>query len=244
MADAPLQLELDGATVLEVIAGSGRIEVTADNEPGLVTVEGLQRARRGCQGQIVQRDGRRWVIHPRRSSRSLQVRCPANLNVTLSTRSGRISVQGPLGEVRASTISGRIEAAAVESLSARTRSGRIHVRDCEGRAKLAVMSGRVQVERAGAVELLAMSGRVKLNETAGEVKALAVSGAVQVQTDGGGDVAIATISGNIRVHLPAEIRPCVLAKQMSGKLNIDTPEGDDIRLQLRTVSGNIAVGSA
>ena len=242
-AEEPLRLELQGATVLELITGSGKIEVVADGEPGVVTVEGMRPPRRGSYRRSMRREGKRWIVHPRPGSRSLRAHCPPGMNVTVSTRSGEISLQGPLGEVRAAAGSGRIEAAGVESLEARTRSGRIAVRDCEGRARLGVASGRVLVERAGAVALLAVSGKVQLREIAGKVEACTVSGSVQVQTEGEDDISVITISGNVKIQLPPEVHPRVEAKQMSGKLRNDLPEGEDVRLRLRTVSGNIAIGS-
>ena len=242
--DQLLRLDLQGATVLEVIAGSGTIAVTADSEPGVVVVEGLRPSRRhGGYGRALWREGKRWIIHSHRAG-ALRVRCPAGLNVTLSTRSGGISAQGPLGEVRASASSGQIDIAEVESLNARTRSGHIAVRDCAGDARLSVVSGRVTVERAGAVGLLNVSGHVQLNDIGGKVDAVAVSGTVRVQAHGDGDLSIATISGDIRVDLPGHLRPQVLAQQMSGKLRNDLPAGADLRLRLRSVSGDIAIGSA
>ena len=243
-ADQLLRLDLQGATALEVITGSGEITVTADSDPGVVVVEGLRPSRRhGGYGRALRREGKRWIIHPRRAG-ALRVRCPAGFNVTLSTRSGGISAHGPLGEVRASASSGRIDIAEVESLNARTRSGRIAVRDCAGNARLCVVSGSVTVERAGAVGLLTVSGHVQLNDIDGKVDAVAVSGTVRVQAQGDGDLSIATISGDIRVDLPDHLRPQVLAQQMSGRLRNDLPSGADLRLRLRSVSGDIAIGSA
>ncbi len=243
-ADQLLRLDLQGTTALEVITGSGEITVTADSDPGVVVVEGLRLPRwHGGYGRALRREGKRWIIHPRRTG-ALRVRCPAGFNVTLSTRSGDISVQGPLGEVRASASSGRIDIAEVESLNARTRSGHIAVRDCAGDARLCVVSGRVTVERAGAVGLLNVSGHVQLSDIGGKVDAVAVSGTVRVQAQGDGDLSIATISGNIRVDLPGHLRPQVLAQQMSGKLRNELSAGADLRLRLRSVSGDIAIGSA
>ncbi len=239
-----LRLELAGASVLEVITGSGRVEVTANGEPGVVTVEGLRPPRRGRYRRTVRREGKRWVIQPRRGSRPLIVRCPAGLNVTVGTRSGGISIHGPLGEVRASANSGAIEVEAVASLDARARSGRIEVRDCEGQARLGVVSGRVVVDRAGSVRLLAVSGKVRLREIVGKVEAMAVSGSVDLQSAGDGDISIATISGDIRIELPEQTRPQVHIQQGSGKLRNDLPAGDDVCLRLRAVSGDISVGPA
>lgn len=239
-----LRLDLQGATALDVITGSGTIAVTADSEPGVVVIEGLRPSRRhGGYGRALRREGKRWIIHPRRAG-ALRVRCPAGFNVTLSTRSGDISAQGPLGEVRTSASSGQIDIAEVQSLNARTRSGHITVRDCAGDARLCVVSGGITVERAGAVGLLTVSGHVQLGDIGGKVDAVAVSGTVRVQAHGDGDLSIATISGDIRVGLPGHLRPHVLAQQMSGKLRNDLPAGADLRLRLRSVSGNIAIGSA
>ena len=239
-----LSLELDGASVLELITSSGQIEVTADGEPGFVTVQGLRPPRRGRYRRTVRREGKRWVVQPREGSRSLQVRCPAGLNVTASTRSGSISIQGPLGQVRASTSSGRVDVAEVTSLRARTRSGNIEVHDCEGSVKLGIVSGKILVERAGSVELMGVSGNVELREIAGKIGALMVSGSVRAQSTGAGKIEIASISGDLRVELPAHLRPAVKTRQTSGKLRNDLPFGDDLKVDLSSVSGDIAIGTA
>ncbi len=244
MHDYPLRLALEGATVLELITSSGQVEVTGDGEPGVVIIQGLRPPRRGSYRRTVRREGKRWIVHPRRGSRSLQVRCPAGLNLTVSTRSGRISIQGPLGEVRASASSGRVDVQDVESLRARTRSGRIDVRDCRGSVKLAGVSGSMVVERADSVELMAVSGNVELREIAGKVGALTVSGSLNAQTAGHGDVSVASISGHLRIELPGHLRPYVKTHQMSGELRNDLAAGDDLKLDLSSVSGNIAIGTA
>ena len=239
-----LRLELDGATVLELITSSGQIEVMADGEPGVVIVQGLRPPRRGRYRRTVRREGKRWVVHPREGSRSLQVRCPAGLNLTASTRSGQISIQGPLGEVRASSSSGRIKVEDVDSLRARARSGNIEVHNCRGSVKLGIVSGQIEVERAGSVELVGVSGNVELRQIAGKVGALLVSGSVRAQSNGGGVVEIASISGDLRVELPAHLRPAVKTHQMTGTLRNDLPAGDDLKVDLSSVSGDIAIGTA
>lgn len=239
-----LRLDLDGATVLELITSSGQIEVTADGEPGVAIIHGLRPPRRGGYRRTVRREGKRWIVHPRRGSRSLRVRCPAGMNLTASTRSGQISIQGPLGEVRASSSSGRVEVQDVESLRARSRSGNIEVRDCRGSVKLGIVSGKIVVERAGSVELVGVSGNVELRQIAGKVGALLVSGSVQAQSNGGGVVEIASISGDLRVELPGHLRPAVKTHQMSGTLRNDLPAGDDLKVDLSSVSGDIAIGTA
>ena len=238
-----LRLDLEDASVLEVIVGSGRVDVLADAEPGVVIVNGLRPPRRGGYRRTVRREGKRWIVQPRRGSRSLQVHCPPGLNVSVSTRSGRISIQGPLGSVRASTSSGRIAVEDVESLRARTRSGKIEVRDCEGSAKLGVVSGKIVVERARSVELAAVSGKIELREIVGRVGAFTVSGSIRAQTAGHGDVSIASISGDVRIELPRHLRPSVKTHQMSGKLRNDLPAGNDLELDLSSVSGDIAIGT-
>ena len=189
---------------------------------------------------------RKRCIHKLRDSsgESLRLELDGATVLELITSSGQISIQGPLGEVRASTSSGRVDVQDVESLRARSRSGNIDVRDCRGSVKLGIVSGKIAVERAGSVELVGVSGNVELRQIAGKVGALLVSGSVQAQSNGGGVVEIASISGDLRVELPGHLRPAVKTHQMTGKLRNDLPAGDDLKVDLSSVSGDIAIGAA
>lgn len=231
-----VRLPLDGATVVEVVTGSGAVDVAAADLDGAILVDGLRDGARRTS-----REGSRLVIHPRRRSDKLRVIVPRGINVTVGTRSGRISVRGPLGQVRASAASGRIQVDGVQQLLARAFSGRIAVRDCAGPVRVATKSGRIEIDGADSARVRVMSGRVVLKRIRGALHARTVSGRIEAQTDGQGDIRIGAISGRVSLRLPPHLRPHVDARSLSGAVRVRLPDGDDLRVAIQTVSGRITV---
>ena len=242
MANETITLNAAEIETVEIVTGSGRVEVIA-TDGGRIAVDGVEPERRPDRPTPAHDRGR-LTIHPERRSANITVRCPAGIDIVAATRSGRISVSGPFGRVRVSTRSGSISVDRAEHVDARSHSGKIAVSECRGRARLDSVSGAIEVRDAGEVRLNIVSGSAKLYDVRASCKAHAVNGSVELHTQGEGDVEISTISGSVRVRLPAATRPRVKARSVSGRVSVELPEGDDLRIDAYTVSGRIAVGPA
>ena len=89
---------------------------------------------------------------------------------------------------------------------------------------------------------MSVSGSVNLREIQGKVDAKSVNGSVKVNTAGAGDIRVGTVSGSVNIRIPKRRRPHVRAKRKSGSLKIDCETGDDLAINVATVSGSVSVG--
>ncbi|HEX6312596.1 MAG TPA: DUF4097 family beta strand repeat-containing protein [Acidimicrobiia bacterium] len=168
------------------------------------------------------------------------VRCPAGTDVRVGTGSGDVVLRGRLGDARATTGSGKIEAEHVERLDARTKSGSLTVEYCGGDCQLHTGSGSVRVGRAGDVDVGVGSGSVEAGEVTGG-KVRASSGSVDVGLSGGGELEVRAHSGSVRVTVPEGMRPRTSLKSGSGAVRCDCETGKDGKVEVKTESGSIVV---
>jgi DUF4097 and DUF4098 domain-containing protein YvlB len=215
--------------VVRVAVSSGTITVVGEDRADVEVDHGRAH---------VEPDGE---VHVRaRSSKAVTVRCPRGTDIVAGTSSGSIHLEGPLGNVRATASSGRITVEHATAADLRSSSGSLEVDACDGTVRAATTSGRVRVGRAGAVEARVVSGNVDV--TGDRVMVRGVSASVEAESTGG-DIEIATVSGRITVCVPRGARPAV---RVRGKRrpDIEVDEGDDLRVDVRTVSGRVTVRSS
>ena len=217
---------------LRVSAVSGRVIVVAEARDDVsIDSEGKQE---------LQEDGS-IEVKPRRRSSSVHVRCPEGSEVMVGTVSGDVDLQGSLGAVRVTSTSGSITVDTVESADLRTVSGRATVGQCTGLCRASTKSGKIAVGEAGGGDLATVSGDVRVGATSG-VEVRTVSGKVDIQSGAQGPVRAKTISGSIDVTLPQGVRPNVRAKGR-GKVRCECEEGNDVDVDVRTVSGKIEIAA-
>jgi len=222
----PLQPEV------RIVAGSGSITVIGEMRADVVA-DGKAQLETDADGALSVVSGKH--------SRSLTVRCPEGTNVVVGTRSGSIRFRGNLGAVRATTMSGYVEAEHVESADIRAMSGSIDVETCVGTCRVKTKSGSTHIGTAGSVEVSIGSGTITVDRVTGVAKARSISGSVQLGADGQGRVEAETMSGSITITLPTSCRPTVRARSLSSKPRIDVDEGQDCEVLARTLSGGITV---
>jgi ferric-dicitrate binding protein FerR (iron transport regulator) len=237
MSGKRVVLSLKGLPSLCLTARSGRITVTGEERPDVVFESGVSSARDVAQDAT----GRIAVTSARWGSAALEVRCPTGTNVVVGTASGRVELRGRLGEVRVTTLSGRIEVDQAEALDLRSVSGSIAVVQCERRCRVQTKSGRTTVGIAEDADLSTVSGRVRLDSSSGSIQVRTASGSVEVGTEGGGDVDVQTISGSVRVEVPEGVRPAAELRSRAGRCRCECPEGRDCRIVVSSMSGKIEV---
>jgi hypothetical protein len=128
-------------------------------------------------------------------------------------------------------------------------SGDVEVTGVSGDLRAKSVSGDVTVKGVtGAVNATSVSGNVRVGENNGAVSGKSTSGNVEVeimQLAGAGDMEFASVSGNVRVKLPANLDADVRMSTLSGglktdfPLNIEEPE----RGPGRRATGRIGSGS-
>jgi DUF4097 and DUF4098 domain-containing protein YvlB len=214
---------------LNVSTRTGEVRVVAAPDQKLAVEGGTVHEHRG-------------TFEVRRSSGAspLVVRCPAGSDVTVGTISGRVALEGPLGEVRVATVSGKVHVADAASVDVRSKSGSVEVLRCGGECRVVVTSAKVHVGRARRAAIAGVSGVVLAEDVEGaDVKT--VSGKVRVTTSGAGHVSVHTVSGKVEVQVPRDVRPATRLRSISGRVQCDCPVGDDGEIAVASVSGTIRV---
>ena len=237
MASQPVVLSVPGHTELHLSTSSGRVLVTAEDRSDVVIEAGAPSEDR------IDRDatGRIRLTSARGGSADLELRCPSGADLVVGTLSGHVQLQGQLGAVRVTTVSGNVEVGRAEELDVRSISADIKVERCAGECLLRTKSGRTEIGSARDARVSTISGRIRLDESTGTVRAQSVSGTVEVGTQRDGDVAVQTMSGAVRVAVPEGVRPHTRLRSLSGRPRCDCEEGSDCQIAVQSLSGKIEV---
>ena len=177
-------------------------------------------------------------IRPVKPSDSVHVRCPEGADVMVGTRSGRVELSGRFGAVGVTSQSGSIRVAAAAEADLRTVSGSVELAACDGRCRVSTTSGRITVGSTRSAEISTTSGSVGVDAVAESVQVRSVSGTVGVGSSAGGPVNASTVSGSITIRLPTGVRPAVRSSGL-GKVRSSFEPGEDIRVEIATVSGTV-----
>jgi DUF4097 and DUF4098 domain-containing protein YvlB len=212
--------------VVRVALSSGSITVVGEDRTDVVVDRGHTEI--GSDGDV------HVTAKP---SSSVEVRCPAGADVMAGTSSGSIHFTGRLGHVRATASSGKVTVEHAADADLRSSSGSLRVERCDGAVRAATGSGSVRVGSAGAVDARVVSGRVDV--TGRDVSVRGVSSTVEACTTGG-DVEVATVSGQVTVTVPVGVHPHVHVHAVK-RPHIEVDQGEDLRISVRTVSGRVTV---
>ncbi len=213
---------------LRITTVSGRVTVTA--EPGAEVVVSSGSTTATPDGDV--------EIRPRRVSDSVQVTCPAGADVIIGTRSGNIELQGALGSVGITSVSGAIQVGSVADADLRTVSGSVELAECLGQCRVSTKSGRITVGTTRDAEISTVSGRVSLDDVSGSIDVRAVSGRVSIGSAARGPVRVSMVSGAVTIRLPHGVRPSV---QALGRGTVESAfeSGDDVAINIASVSGRV-----
>jgi DUF4097 and DUF4098 domain-containing protein YvlB len=218
-------VDLDVA-VLRVAATSGAVDVVAEEGRSSIETDGIPAE---VDGDVVTVDAR---------DRRARVRIPEGLDVIVGTTSGRVSVEGRVGDLAVGTTSGRVTIDRAASVDVRTSSAKVIVGRAEGECRVVTRSGRVQVDHCGRADVTTASGRIVLRDVAGGAHAHCTSGRIEISMAGAHDVVAETVSGRVSISLPSGARPLV----ESSSSGSGAARGDhDCTVVARSASGRVTV---
>jgi DUF4097 and DUF4098 domain-containing protein YvlB len=228
------RIDLPVGTLLRLQSRSGRVLVIAEAREDLdVEADSIEtRVEDGGAALLVRSS--------RGGSKTLTVRCPIDTDISIGTQSGSVRIEGKLGALSVTTMSGDIEVEDAEELDARSMSGKIILGRCRGRCRLNAVSGRVHGGDVDTAYGSTVSGSVKFDRVIGDVRAKTVSGSVDLSALGDGSIAVKTISGKVRIVLPEGTEPQTLFKTR-GHVRCDFAQGRDCRVEAVSLSGSIEV---
>ena len=242
-----------GATPRLVVSiGSGSIELS-EGEAGVVALHaegGRERAFEIVHSGDTVEFRRSGSGNPSRSS-SIRVRVsvPAGITARLSGASARIEASVRLGDAVIDTASGDITLREVENAKVKSASGDIAIRTVSRAASLRTASGDVRVgDVLDRLEVTTASGTVDVGLVRGDVVSSASSGDLAIGRYEGSDLELKSVSGDIRIGLPAGTKLSLDARSLSGSIILPDRQstaggdgGQSVRAQIRTVSGNIQI---
>lgn len=235
---APVDLEVvSGSGRIEILAGSaGRLEVrariTAGNgwvfSRGSLTAE--ERVRRIEANPPIEQTGNHVRIGHiadedvrQNVSISYTLTVPVDTSVVSRTGSGSQQIEGVRG-----------------AIEARSGSGAIRVRDAGGNVRASAGSGSIAADSVGgSFEARAGSGSIHGSGVNGAIAARTGSGRIEVSQTGGGDVEASSGSGSIDLR---GIRGGLRASTSSGALRVQGEQTSDWRLSAS--SGSITIDLA
>jgi len=174
------------------------------------------------------------------ASGNIDVICPEGSDVILGTSSGKVSLEGSLGDVRVTSSSGGVHIEEVRSLDLRLRSGSIDVESCRGDCHVVAVSGRIEIGRAGRVDITGVSGTIEATSVAGG-SVRTTSGRVRVGLSVAADLEVRGVSSSIDIEMPDGVAPELRLKTLSGRVKKNVERGHDCVISVHTVSGSITV---
>lgn len=169
---------------------------------------------------------------------------------SLKTSAGDVDVRVPL-----------------ERLTVKLAAGDVRAGDVAGLAEVKSASGDVSIDRAGEVRVSTASGDIKIGVVDGDVTAHTASGDVAVGVFGreadlksasgdlsidrvdGSDVRAKTMAGSVILGLPSGLEVEADITSMTGSIRSELtpsglPGGRAVRLQVKTLSGNVVLRPA
>ncbi|MGZ4772887.1 MAG: DUF4097 family beta strand repeat-containing protein [Ilumatobacteraceae bacterium] len=236
---------------LDVRVPVGTIEIYAA-APGVVEL--LVDSSDADEFEIFKTGDRISVRHPSRwrmrgRSSRLVAHVPAGTDVEVSSASGETRLQGRFGVLRVHTASGDVEVGDAARIDITTASGQFSCGEISGDVNISSVSGDCVVRTIGGrLDATLTSGALRVDECRGDVTVGSTSGDIRIGRCGGSEIAVRSISGDLRIGLPSGIRVEAEISTLSGRATLpdaaprsETTERRPVRLNLRTVSGDIRV---
>ena len=199
-----------------------------------------------------------WVFGSKPCKVNYTVTAPRVCALRVDGVSNDMFVEGFEGDSSFNTVSGEMTVRALNgSLSFDSVSGDMQLSDLTGELRLNTVSGGVKgTHLAGTLSLKTVSGEVDFDQsTLQSVSATTVSGGMELETDlGNGPYKFDSISGDLTMKLPADVRCTAELQTVSGDLSIRLPassvsrqrgrqvtdvQGGGVKVFLKSVSGNM-----
>jgi DUF4097 and DUF4098 domain-containing protein YvlB len=232
--DLPLSIT-EGKT-LKIENACGDVRVTAGADSGQVSAEAKFK---GSSIDDVRAKAQAYTLIIEESEHQVLIRQPdvVGLSVDLD-----IKVTAPV-QVEVKCESGDIHVHDT-GLSARVfgRSGDIHLRGLSGQVEINSSSGDMLVEHSDLASLAVenKSGDIDVKSVRGNMNIRTASGDVKATACAGKTLAFESISGDVIVELLEPIVGNVNIRTVNGDASIAVPDGNDCRVALSTLRGDVS----
>jgi len=178
----------------------------------------------------------------------LVVRLPLGSSCVLNAASADVRCSGELGSLNARTASGDVTVERTAGqVSINTASGDVRLDDAAGAVQVSTASGDTGIGRAGGdVTVNSASGDLTIGSAEGSAKVRSASGDVRIDRITAGRGEVTTVSGDVRIAVPAGIGVYLDLSAMTGDVSSDLEPADSnseagLSLHCRSVSGDVRV---
>jgi DUF4097 and DUF4098 domain-containing protein YvlB len=246
---------------IEVVAGSvrltagDRLDTVVDVRPRdpsrASDVRAAEHARvEFGNGRLTVAAGPKLLALGRGGAVNVDIALPSRSRLQASTASADVQADGPLGDCRFSSASGRVTLDVVEGdLKADTASGDVGATSVLGCVSISTASGDAVVQALdGELNFQAASGGLTVGSLRGNVRAQTASGSTVVTTAVNGSLSVRTGSGDVEIGVPHGTAARLDVSTSSGAVRnrlqpSEGPADGDRTLDVhaRTGSGDIVV---
>jgi DUF4097 and DUF4098 domain-containing protein YvlB len=190
------------------------------------------------------------------------ITAPRTCTLKVNGVSNDTRVEGFEGKCAVNSVSGDLELRRLTGdLSASVVSGEMELEALSGTMKLNSVSGEISGKKlSGTLNLNTVSGDVELKESnLASLEANVTSGGVKAETDlGEGPYRFHSVSGDVRLKVPAETRCTAELHSLSGGITVNLPQtstmhrngrqvaevgGGGVMVYVNSVSGNLSLNS-
>lgn len=173
-----------------------------------------------------------------------QLWVPPRVNVLAETTSGNFFIKGIRGDVKTKGVSGRTEFSSIQGkVEAETISGEIKLVEVEGDVNLSSLSGDLSLNQVkGKIFATSTSGKLQMSSVEGIIRGYTTSGKIVMRKIRGVVELIETTSGDIQAELleVADDWLGMIFDSVSGDIELSLPRNLRANLGIKTVSGRIS----
>lgn len=198
--------------------------------------------------------GSAWISFGRTPQVGVRIVCPLGSELDCSTASADVSAKGRLGDVEVKTASGDVAVEEVGKLRVQSASGDVRGRSVDGVASIQTVSGDVRLGTiAGPADATLVSGDLAIEEANSDLTGKTVSGDQRIGAIRTGQIKLQSVSGDVRLGVRPGTRLRIDATSTSGDISSEfdvkdrpseEPPGNEARLQIKTVSGDVEITRA
>jgi len=221
-------------------AGTIGVSISATNPDKLLVEQFRDHIQIGEEGRL-------------RGSYRVRLEVPTGTDVNTTVASGNVDVRGPVGDLTARSASGDITVRhAAGRTEVKVASGDVTIRQAGGDTRVASASGDVKIAATDAdCSISTASGDVDLGTVTGSLNVKTASGGVLVKRFEGETLIARSVSGRLDLRIASGRRVDLDIRTLSGRVDLPSPtdsptppDGPEVQLRAKSVSGNITIGRA
>lgn len=231
-----------GEKVDQTIPAGSAKGIYIENLYGSVFIEGWEKDNISVQGElddnakdfIFEKKGSEIIIKVampnhinnhnwRDSGSNLTIKVPKSMRMNFQGVSSDVTVKNLTKSTELKTVNGNINATYLSGhVELASVNGDIESENLTGKIKLSTVSGNINDQKSsGRLNIKAVSGSVFSNSLANEVKAKCVSGSIHLTLASIDQLALSTVSGEVKADLSLNTRGIVKMSSVSGDIDLN-----------------------